>query len=137
MPAIAAALLALCLAGAACGSPPVAEAPTRVDPWDEARQRGVEFRAVGQEPGWYLEIDYGTSMHLVYDYMERQATTPAPPPTFEPGRTIYSASADSQSLEVIIEPRRCYDGMSGEAFTTTVTVYINRRELRGCGRAVR
>ena len=23
-------------------------------PWEEARRRGVDFRAVGQEPGWYL-----------------------------------------------------------------------------------
>src|SRR5688572_8216226 len=36
------------------------------DPWLEATGRGIDFRAVGQEPGWYLEIDSERSMHLVY-----------------------------------------------------------------------
>ena len=35
------------------------------DPWFEAAGRGIDFRAVGQEPGWSLEIDNERSMHLV------------------------------------------------------------------------
>ena len=31
----------------------------RREPWQEAADRGVDFRAVGQEPGWFLEIDNG------------------------------------------------------------------------------
>lgn len=49
-------------------------------PWDDARRRGVEFRAIGQEPGWMLEIDAGKSMYLLADYGEKKVTTPAPPP---------------------------------------------------------
>lgn len=106
------------------------------DPWDEARRRGIDFRALGQEPGWYLEIDEGRSMHLVYDYMEREAVTPAPPPTVAGGRTTYSSSSGSQSLSVLIEDRLCHDGMSGLPFPSTVTVTIDGRELRGCGRTL-
>ena len=29
----------------------------RREPWQEAADRGVDFRAVGEEPGWFLEID--------------------------------------------------------------------------------
>ncbi|HEX7072166.1 MAG TPA: hypothetical protein VF190_15240, partial [Rhodothermales bacterium] len=36
--------------------------------WDEARARGVDFRAVGQEPGWLLEIADGDSLRFLYDY---------------------------------------------------------------------
>src|SRR5688572_27332616 len=37
----------------------VATSTERPDPWREARGRGIDFRAIGQEPGWYLEIDDG------------------------------------------------------------------------------
>ena len=33
-------------------------------PWEEARRRGVNFRAVGQEPGWYLELQHDQSGQL-------------------------------------------------------------------------
>ena len=122
------------LAAAGCAGPPVAEAPGRVDPWDEARRRGIEFRALGQEPGWFLEVDEGRSMRLVYDYMERTATTVAPQRRTERDRTIYDAASQSDRLEVTVEPRVCHDGMSGFEFPDTVTVNINGRELRGCGR---
>ena len=36
-------------------------------PWEEARLRGVEVRAVGDDPGWILEIDEGMAMTFVAD----------------------------------------------------------------------
>ncbi len=104
------------------------------DPWQEARDRGIEFRAVGQEPGWYLEIDNEKSMRLVYDYAERQATMPVPAPVSSGATTTYDATTEAHRLRVIIEERSCNDGMSGEAFPRTVTVEIDGRSLRGCGR---
>jgi putative lipoprotein len=104
------------------------------DPWQDARDRGADFRAVGQEPGWYLEIDNGKSIRLVYDYAQRQATTPAPPPVSRGGSTVYDVSTEAHRLRVIIEERSCQDTMSGEAFPRAVTVEIDGRSLRGCGR---
>jgi uncharacterized membrane protein len=104
------------------------------DPWREAGQRGVDFRAIGQEPGWVLDIEEGRSMHLVYDYAEREATVPASPPLSEPGRMTYTGTAGGQTITAVIEERRCGDGMSGEPFPSTVTVTIDGRQLTGCGR---
>ena len=52
---------------AACGQtsePHVEE--TIDDVWHKAKLRGVAFRAIGQEPGWLLEITNGKEIVLVY-----------------------------------------------------------------------
>lgn len=108
--------------------------PTSRDPWSEARTRGIDVRAVGQEPGWFVEIDHGTSIRLLYDYAEREATFPAPEPVSSGGTTTYDAATGEHRLRVIVEDRPCHDGMSGDAFPRTVTVELDGRTLRGCGR---
>ena len=126
------ALLAALAAGA-CG----VEQGVASDPWGDARRRGVEFRAVGQEPGWYLEIDDGRSLRLVYDYMERQATTPAPTRKRSEGRIVYEASSQSDRVTVVSEDRPCNDIMSGDPHPRTVIVTVNGLDLHGCGRDLR
>ena len=36
--------------------------------WEDAKFRGADFRAVGNEPGWNLEISAGGSIVYVGDY---------------------------------------------------------------------
>src|SRR5688572_25726156 len=83
---------------------PATESPAREtadsDPWRAAQVRGVDFRAVGQEPGWLLEIDNERSMRLAYDYAEREATVPVPQPAREEGKTTYQAVGGTNSLAV-------------------------------------
>ena len=115
----------------------VATSAERPDPWREARERGIDFRATGQEPGWYLEIDDGVSMRLIYDYGERSVVTPAPVVTTGTARTTYSGKTSTQVVTVVVEERPCEDVMSGEPSPQTVTVTIAGRALRGCGRLLR
>jgi uncharacterized membrane protein len=104
-------------------------------PWEDARRRGIDFRAIGQEPGWLLEIDAGKSMYLLADYGEKKVTTLAPAPTRDStGATTYAASADGHHLTVVIRERACQDAMSGEEMTHEATVTLDGREYRGCGR---
>jgi putative lipoprotein len=104
------------------------------DPWQEARDRGIDFRALGQEPGWFLEIDRERWMRLLYDYAEREATTPVPLPVTKDGTTTYDAVTEAHRLRVVIDDRPCSDVMSGETFDRAVTVTIDGRTLLGCGR---
>ena len=108
----------------------------RGDPWSDARGRGVDFRAVGQEPGWLLEIDNERGMHLAYDYGEKTATAPLPARTVDGSRTTYAAKTDAHELTVVIDAQPCQDVMSGESFAATVTVRIDGRTPTGCGRTV-
>mgnify|MGYP003654375749 FL=1 len=41
--------------------------PRRV-PWEDARRRGVDFRGVGNEPGWHVEIQAGRQILFVSGY---------------------------------------------------------------------
>jgi heat shock protein HslJ/uncharacterized membrane protein len=107
-------------------------------PWDGvffelARDR--DFRAIGQEPGWQLEIRKGAEMRLTYDYGKGMAVTPAPKLLVDSssGRRTYHASTEGNDLSVVIVPVPCNDSMSGRAFPATVSVTLNEKTFRGCG----
>jgi putative lipoprotein len=108
----------------------------RREPWQEAADRGVDFRAVGQEPGWFLEIDREKQIRVVYDYAEHEMITPAPAPLTKGTSAVYDVMVEAGHLVVRIEETSCRDAMSGEAFPRAVTVTIGTRTLRGCGRDI-
>lgn len=112
------------------------QAPKSV--WEEARLRGVDFRAVGNEPGWYLEITFGQRILVVTDYGKRRHSFPAPadPPDPDAAQTTIRARTADHRLEVAIANRPCRDSMSGESFETTVRATLDGKTFNGCGRAL-
>ncbi len=106
--------------------------------WEHAKLNGVDFRATGNEPGWYLEIRNRASILFVGDYGNLRAEFPAPEPLVDQHRreTIYQTHSDGKNLKVVIEDRPCRDSMSGEAFATMVRVKLNQKRYQGCGRAL-
>ena len=106
--------------------------------WEDAKFRGVDFRAIGNEPGWFLEISEKTKLLFVNDYgQSRFEFILSEPVTDQAARqTTYTAKSNQQPITVIIEGRVCHDTMSGEQFESTVSVQFNDREYSGCGRAL-
>jgi uncharacterized membrane protein len=108
--------------------------------WDEARLLGAEYRALGQEPGWTVEVDEGRRIQFVGDYGSTRVATPAPPPTTETAaegvanRVTYNARTEAHTLVLDVVRQPCRDAMSGEPFPTTAVVRLDGREYRGCGR---
>lgn len=107
-------------------------------PWDGVfyeMARDRDFRALGQEPGWQLEIRKGAEMRLTYDYGAGTAVTPAAKAQIDPtsGTRTYHAVTEANELRVVIVPVQCADAMSGRPFPATVSVTLNGRTLRGCG----
>lgn len=103
-----------------------------------ARYGGVNFRAIGQEPGWELTIRDGDRITFAYDYATKTVTTPAPAFIRDAqGRMVYRAQTGADDLTVTISPADCADAMSGERFESTVTVVHNGQTYRGCGRTLR
>ena len=107
-------------------------------PWDGvffelARDR--DFRAVGQEPGWQLEIRMGSEMRFTYDYGQGSAVTPAARAVLDArtGTRSFHARTEANDLRVEIVPVKCEDAMSGKPYPATVTVTLNERSFRGCG----
>jgi len=122
------------------GSPPMTcrHNPRRAV-WEDARLSGVDFRAVGNEPGWYLEIREGTpfaAIDLVADYGNLYYSFPngrlEPGP--REGSLRYAAALGAHRIVVTLEPAECRDAMSGERFETAVEVRIDHDTYRGCGR---
>jgi len=103
--------------------------------WEHAKLNGADFRAVGNEPGWHMEIHHDTIV-LVADYgaATYEFETPEPIEDQAGRQTTYEVTTDSHSMTVLLEGGGCTDTMSGEEFEVTVTVTLDDRTLRGCGR---
>lgn len=110
------------------------------DPWERARLWGAEFRGIGQEPGWVVEIRADGRVELLLDYGDTRITTPiAPAEASSDGDLVtYRTPRDWAPLDITITIRAelCYDGMSGEEFPASVVVRLagSAREYHGCGR---
>jgi putative lipoprotein len=106
--------------------------------WEDAKLNGIDFRAVGNEPGWYLEIKRGDIIVFVGDYGQSryQFATPAPFSDQQARKTTYRVDDGGHDLMIVIEGRSCGDTMSDETFESTVTVTLDGKKYRGCGRAL-
>lgn len=100
----------------------------------DARARGVDFRAVGQEPGWVVELKEGEQITAVLDYGATTLMLPTPSgKSAADGTLVYDASTDTDHLVLSIKGKTCVDVMSGESHPSTVELVVNDRTYRGCG----
>lgn len=107
-------------------------APT---PWEVSRLLGYDFRAIGQEPGWVVEVDLDHRMHVLADYGEIEFYTPPPDVrSDDEGVTIYRAEAGGRHVTLSIRETPCADAMSGERFPTTAVLTLEEAVYHGCGR---
>jgi uncharacterized lipoprotein YbaY/uncharacterized membrane protein/membrane-bound inhibitor of C-type lysozyme/heat shock protein HslJ len=104
--------------------------PAKV-PWADAARRGVTFRALGNEPSWYVEV-LGDRFVVVTELGANRLELPYAEPAVAGSSTTYRAAGSAVSVRV--ERRPCNDTMSGEAFEATATVTLEDRVLNGCGR---
>ncbi len=102
--------------------------------WEKAKLDGADFRPVGNEPGWNLEILEGSRIVLVADYGVSRVELPLPQPTVDRDARMTRWDAGELIAEVIGRP--CRDSMSGESFEATVVATWGEQTLRGCGRAL-
>jgi uncharacterized membrane protein len=102
--------------------------------WEHAKLNGADFRAVGNEPGWNLEILEGNRIVLVSDYGASRIEMDLPEPDTDPDSRTSVWNTDDLRLEVSGE--RCVDSMSGESFDAKVVVTWRGQDLRGCGKAL-
>jgi membrane-bound inhibitor of C-type lysozyme/uncharacterized membrane protein len=109
--------------------------PGRV-PWEDARRRGVEFRAVGNEPDWYLEIQPGRHVLFVGGNGMQRVLVPEPGEVTLGSTRIYHAITETNDLRVEIVDELCSDTMKGNTFPSQVTVDLNGTTLWGCGRSL-
>ena len=100
----------------------------------DARARGVDFRGVGQEPAWVVELKEGDHITAVLDYGGTTLELPTPSgKTAADGTLTYDASTDTDHLVLNIKGKTCVDSMSGESHPSTVELVVNDKPYHGCG----
>lgn len=105
---------------------------TQASPWTEAAARGIAFRAVGNEPGWLVELEKADkpSLHALVDYGQRNIDVKRmrPVPNGMAGKTT-----DGTQVTLYVRRQSCQDDMSGERFQAEATLIVGEETYRGCG----
>jgi membrane-bound inhibitor of C-type lysozyme len=101
---------------------------------EDARVRGVVYRATGNEPGWVLEVgpaarlnwttNWGSDTHA-WDTSQESAESAGT------GR-VYTAGTGDQAIRITIRQERCIDDGEVE-HDHSATVEFGGTALRGCG----
>jgi len=117
------------------GSFMICKTNPRLKAWEAARVRGVEFRALGQEPGWHVEIVPGKQIAYIGNYGRDTVITPVPHPqkSEDQKRIVYKAATKEHSLELEIIDKPCTDAMSGFSFPLSVKITVDDKTHNGCG----
>jgi uncharacterized membrane protein len=141
--ALAPAPLACCLAiGLAACQPstpttadvgqPAVEQPAASPASQDAEDRASGFRAVGNEPGWIVEVGTGEApaMRATLDYGERILEVEH---AQRAGDSYTGTTADGTDLKLDINRTSCQDDMSGETFEAGAVLTAGEQSYRGCG----
>lgn len=103
-------------------------------PWEDARRRGVSYRAIGTEPGWVVEIREGGTILFKGDYGATVLLFPEAQQHEQDGVRVYAAESAGHSLKVSVDDRFCSDTMADVEYPSTATVELDGRRYSGCGR---
>ena len=107
----------------------------QTEPQDE-HPPNLQFRAVGQEPGWIVEVT-DDSLRFAWAYGQREVTASQFGTDTDDKRVLYRADTDRGPLRVVARPQYCTDPMNGRLFSHTVTVTLAGDVHTGCGHPIR
>ena len=104
--------------------------------WEHAKLTGVDFRAAGSSPNWYVEIRRG--VELVFRSGDRSISVPAPEPESDAvrGITAYRATRNGVELDVAIGGGACEPPDRRDLGGVAVTVTLGGASFLGCGHAL-
>lgn len=126
------AILGTLLAG--CQSP---SASTDIDSsaWQDAKARGLVFRGVGNEPGWWVEVgaEAPPTLTATLDYGERTLQVDALQVEGD-GLGYTGTTADGAAVRLALSRAACNDGMSDERYQVRASLTVDERRYTGCGR---
>lgn len=107
-----------------------------IDVWEKAKENGIQFRAVGNEPGWLIEIREDEKVRFVNDYGNLEVKAPIDDVWHGPAGEdkIYYIENDAIQFQVILMKKSYQDSMSGERFPYQVRVVFPNKSYVGGGR---
>lgn len=106
--------------------------------WEDARRRGIGFRAWGVDPFWQLEIGAETIVMETGADSSRHRFPAVEPVTSDSGEITYRTLREGHGLVVTVLPAPCEGDGAGVAQAAAKAVAVlDGRIYRGCGRPVR
>lgn len=104
--------------------------------WEKAKAKGVQFRGVGNEPGWLVEIYDDQRIRFVNNYGALEIKAPVDDLWLGPvgEDKIYYVENDAVQFQVIIMNKAYQDTMSGEKFPYQVRVVFPNQSYVGGGK---
>jgi putative lipoprotein len=99
--------------------------------------RDAAWVAIGQEPGWRVDIRPDRTIEAIADYGDRRASLPYVRPVAQGSTLEFHAFGGENELRLRIFDRPCADGMSGRPYPATAELELNGRSYRGCAEPVR
>jgi len=102
--------------------------------FEKAKLSGVAFRAIGNEPGWILEVTSDTEVVLITNLGE-STTAFEVVEKFSDGYSMeYKMKSTHNTLFVRIESRVCKDTMVDREYESTVYINFDGVNMQGCGK---
>ena len=102
--------------------------------WEDARARGADFVALGNEPAWKLELSRTGDMLYIGNYGMSSFRIATPTPSHaNKSPLVFAAKNAEHSLWLSIEDKPCTDTMKGNSFDVTVSLVVDDHHLSGCG----
>jgi membrane-bound inhibitor of C-type lysozyme len=100
---------------------------------EDARVRGVVYRALGNEPGWILEIGPADRLSWTTNFgQDRHDFERTKVSTMPDGTSVYTAQNDTVTIKALIRAERCVDDGDVE-HDHVATVESGGQTYRGCG----
>jgi len=100
---------------------------------DPVERRPVDFRAIGNEPPWLLEVVEGHNINLITEYGQKRLQLEEPEKTVTPEQITYHVNDDANRLAVMVKREACSDTMSDKVWPNSVSIWWNSRHYNGCG----
>ena len=97
-------------------------------------ENGVDFVASGNEPFWYLEINF--DKEILFKIAQSDTIRTAVPAGIrlqDVAATSYRVKTGSEMLNIIIYDRPCDDSMTGKELPKTLEITYGERKYNGCG----
>ncbi len=90
--------------------------------WMEKKTAGIDFFALGNEPFWLMEIDKDKQISFLRVDSTAPTIFPYVPAVQQNGQYTFNVKKDSDSMQIIIQPQFCSDGMSDNWYEFKVDV---------------
>ena len=106
--------------------------------WEHAKLNGVDYRAVGNEPGWSLEITHDQTTVFIKNYGQDRYEFKTSKPLIDTAihTSEYQLQNNAHTLSITLSAKPCADTMSNQSFSSTVSIRLDNKKFIGCGQVL-